>query len=912
MSSIGDEDIDDTGATGDARIDGLLGQYHWSFYARDVMSFSITDSYNDYEDSREGLIDDYPDSNAEDVFAMPADMVRGITAAAGEFRNILNFRFGIDQNDQATSRVRYGITDFSNEDKDAPAYAYMPDDEDGITDIDTQNWMSGDVFFNEDDFTNVNPVVGSYEYHTILHETGHAMGLKHGHESDEFDNDFVRAALPTQWDSMEFSVMTYRSFIGAPVDSYKNPQGHYAQTLMMLDIAALQSMYGADFTTQSGDTTYSWNPTDGSYLINGVSQWTPLADVVFLTIWDGGGVDTYDFSNYGTDINLDLAPGGFVDLNTQIAQLEVKKGVVTHESRGNVFNALLYQNDLVSLIENAKTGSGDDTLSGNVANNRLDASAGDDRLVGLAGDDVLIGGRGQDTLVGGLGHDLAGYTDASGVNVAIARQGAARLGAWNVTGVVEGAGDSLSGIEGFMFGEGADRVSVRGSPTVDLYGQGGDDTLIGGDGAVLLVGGRGDDRLETGDGIFTIYGGDAVYDAIAGITRSVDGKTSLDALVVDRATDPDGYQIYTDDAAGRTFYNFDGSTAYGIERVIFTGGAGADVLYGGIGNDVFDGRGGSNLFEGDKGNDRASGSGTFRGEDGNDTLTGGGADDYLDGGEGDDLLFGGDGVDRLYGNGGDDEINTGDGGDLGVEGGAGNDTIRGGADDDDLNGGLDKDSLEGAGGDDFLTGGAGDDTLDGGAGDDELIANGGAVKAVGGTGEDRLSIDRTGSAKDVSFFLNGKVGSDGSSSTGVEKLIYAGGSGKDVVSGGADTDDIHGGGGADRLVGGGGRDFLYGDAGNDTLFGGAGRDDLTGGGGRDRFIFARASEADQIQDFDGAPAGGQDVVDLTDFGFASFRAFKAAVTISGGATAFIAFDSGQELTLYGVAAKSLDAADFLF
>ncbi|MGA0533750.1 M10 family metallopeptidase [Hansschlegelia sp. KR7-227] len=913
MSSIGDEDIDDTGATGDAKIDGLLGQYHWSLYGQNVMRYSITDSYDDYEDSREALIDDYPDSNAEDVFAMPANMVRGIADAAAEFRNILTFRFDIDQNAQQGSRIRYGITDFSNEDTDAPAYAYMPDDEDGITDIDIQNWMSGDVFFNEDKFTAANPVVGSYAYHTILHETGHAMGLKHGHESEEFDNDFVRAALPREWDSMEFSVMTYRSYVGDDVKGgYSNPAGHYAQTLMMLDIAALQSMYGADFTSQSRATTYSWDPTDGSYSINGVKQWTPLDDVVFMTIWDGGGQDTYDFATYGSNIDVDLAPGGFVDLNAQIAQLEVVKGVVTQAARGNVFNALQYQDDLRSLIENATTGSGNDTLGGNVANNALDSGRGNDVLRGGVGDDTLTGGAGSDTISGGTGVDYAAYTDKTGVSVTIARIGAAAVGAWDVTGFAEGGGDQLTGVEGFIFGEGADNVQVRGAPAIYLNGQDGNDTLNGGDGAVTLVGGRGTDALVVGDGVFTVYGG-----LVTPAGNSVGARSQNDRLVLDRSGDDDGYFFGSDlpDKFAR-FYDFEGSSAEGIARIQFTGGDGDDALYGAIGADTLAGGRGRDLLESYAGDDVVRGGGdvdTIRLGLGNDTAFGDESDDYLDGEEGDDVLWGGIGSDLLYGGEGNDEIHTGRGDDLGVDGEAGNDTLIGDVDDENLTGGTGHDSLVGADGADYLQGGAGDDTLDGGNGADVLLAGGGRVVAIGGAGFDKLAIDRSGESKGLSFFVNGAKGSDGSSSSGIEELDYFGGSGADTVTAGAGSDDIHGGRGADVLNGGAGRNFLYGDAGADVLTAGSGRDQFEGGEGADRFVFRGDFGDDVIADFDAAPAGGQDRIDLRSFDFASFADFRSEVTLAGASTATLTFGrDGPTLTLSGVGVSALGAADFLF
>ncbi|WP_353643020.1 pre-peptidase C-terminal domain-containing protein [Mesorhizobium sp. WSM2239] len=112
--------------------------------------------------------------------------------------------------------------------------------------------------------------------------------------------------------------MTYRSYIGDPLNGgYSNEEYGFAQTLMMYDIAALQHLYGADFSTNSGDTVYSWSATTGEMSVNGVGQGAPgggvggSANRVFLTIWDGNGEDTYDFSNYTENGLIDLAPGDF-------------------------------------------------------------------------------------------------------------------------------------------------------------------------------------------------------------------------------------------------------------------------------------------------------------------------------------------------------------------------------------------------------------------------------------------------------------------------------------------------------------------------------------------------------------------------------------------------------------------------
>ena len=81
-----------------------------------------------------------------------------------------------------------------------------------------------------------NPVKGNYACASMLHETGHALGLKHPHEAS---GSF--GAMPLDHDSLEYTVMSYRSYVGASTTSgYTNASDSYPQTLMMYDIAAIQ------------------------------------------------------------------------------------------------------------------------------------------------------------------------------------------------------------------------------------------------------------------------------------------------------------------------------------------------------------------------------------------------------------------------------------------------------------------------------------------------------------------------------------------------------------------------------------------------------------------------------------------------------------------------------------------------
>ena len=66
--------------------------------------------------------------------------------------------------------------------------------------------MGGDVWLGGSGRA---PKAGNYDHMTMLHELGHALGLKHSHESLG-----LRGKLSASWDSPEFTVMTYRPFQG--------------------------------------------------------------------------------------------------------------------------------------------------------------------------------------------------------------------------------------------------------------------------------------------------------------------------------------------------------------------------------------------------------------------------------------------------------------------------------------------------------------------------------------------------------------------------------------------------------------------------------------------------------------------------------------------------------------------------
>ena len=112
--------------------------------------------------------------------------------------------------------------------------------------------FAGDVWFGNIAYEA--PTKGSYAFNSILHEIGHAVGLKHGQ-----DYDPVWGVVPPEHMSTEWSIMNYNSYIGG-TGVYENADGSGNQTYMIDDIAALQYLYGANFNTYSGNTVYTWSP----------------------------------------------------------------------------------------------------------------------------------------------------------------------------------------------------------------------------------------------------------------------------------------------------------------------------------------------------------------------------------------------------------------------------------------------------------------------------------------------------------------------------------------------------------------------------------------------------------------------------------------------------------------------------
>jgi serralysin len=408
------------------------------------------------------------------------------------------------------------------------AYAYLPYNYGG-----NSAGLQGDVWVSLSQASNLQLDNGFYGLATIIHETGHALGLQHPGAYNAAPGVSITYAANAEYyqDTRQYSQMSYfnAEFSGGGHIDWNRLNWVYGQTPLLHDIATIQAMYGADPTTRTGDTVYGFNSNAGRDVYDFAVNTMPV-----ISIYDAGGVDTLDFSGWATGSEIDLNPGAFSSGGgSGIVPLDVLKArgllpasytedqYTALRLRYNALDGMLKDNISIAYgttIENAIGGAGDDTMIGNAVDNILTAGAGNDSLEGRDGNDTLDGGAGDDSMKGGLGGDFY-LVDAGGDSV------------------IELAGegiDTVSSAISYTLGDNVENLILTGS-AANGTGNALDNVLTGDALSNRLDGAAGSDRLVGGDGVDHLTGGIGNDVFVAEINASkVDSKkgpVSLDVVL---------------------------------------------------------------------------------------------------------------------------------------------------------------------------------------------------------------------------------------------------------------------------------------------------------------------------------------------------------------------------------------------
>jgi Peptidase M10 serralysin C terminal len=268
------------------------------------------------------------------------------------------------------------------------AYAYYP----GIG-------SGGDIHlsqrFDRDRLNSFSGVPGSYGYRTLLHETLHALGLKHPGRYN------ISGVLPeppyldANLDHIGNSIMSYNGGGANPV------------TPMVYDVAALQYLYGKR-DTASGDTTYRFNSVASYEILDSRGQALQTignpTQFVKRSIYDSAGIDTLDFSQlqWAVAQRIDLRPGGIITYRTAYQSQSYSSAVDGQSYQLPDYGTTIAGDTLFERVIGSK---GDDEIYANQAANTFmgyrqgQASGNDVIALGDVNDLVMLEGYDSTTLL---------------------------------------------------------------------------------------------------------------------------------------------------------------------------------------------------------------------------------------------------------------------------------------------------------------------------------------------------------------------------------------------------------------------------------------------------------------------------------------------------------------------------------
>ena len=832
--------------TGISALDSLLsGTYwagaNWPLDGPTQLTYSFIEPNTSYFATNYSADNEY---NA--IYTLSDSQKTGIINALASWSAVANITFTQTTDDISNvGDLRFGGYGLMG--NEAAAWAYTP----------SNTPRGGDVWIG--DPTTEYATKGTYDYMTFIHEIGHALGLKHPFSASSANTTILDPAL----DDVHFTVM-----------SYNNNYSYQPMTPMVLDILAIQALYGANMTWQTGDNVYSWK------------AYQPI----FETIWDAGGNDTIDASSQADRVDINLNEGAYSSIGLPNltggsifhSGLAIAYGAKIENAIGSNFNDILRGNDLDNVLNG---GTGNDSMYGGAGNDTYYVDSRDDNIIetsnspseidavfstasfsllyngenvenltlltnaningygnasnnvitGNSGNNILDGDAGVDTLIGGTGNDTYVVDNAADVI--------------RETSTLASEIDTVRASISWTLGDNLENLELSGNANINAFGNGQNNVLTGNSGHNVLNGLGGLDTLIGG------AGNDAyVIDQAAELDLVKENvNEGSDTLVLE-------YGVQTStliDLNSNTLSNFENVTVNGTGTFnvlgndrgnSLVGNAFANNLQGGAGNDMLDGGAGSDTLMGGTGDDvyiinsledslvefanegtdlvRTSVSYTLGANieysellgTASLNLTGNELNNALTGNAGNNILDGGLGADRMIGGAGNDIYMVDNIGDVVVENGFANyDEVYASVNytlttDIESLYLMGSDNLNGTGNysDNRIAGNSGNNVLDGGYGTDTLI---------GGLGNDTYIVDNSGD-QIIEETNEGydvvRASVSYALSANIEEAVLLGNA--SAVLAGNDLNNV-----------------LTGNSGDNTLNGGIGADTMTGGDGLDTY-----------------------------------------------------------------------------